>query len=111
MEHLFLWIFLAAATAALTGCSTLEVSQDYDSTADFSTLKTFTWQDINQPETGDIRVDSPLIDQRIRTVITTNLALKGLAYSDVDPPDVRVAYRYTVLFKIRSTPMTTGVGS
>ena len=110
MKQIFLWILWAAAAAALTGCSTLKVSQDYDSTADFSSLKTFAWQDTNQPETEDIRVDSPLIDQRIRTAITTHLALKGLELSDVDLPDARVAYRYTILSKIRSSPVSTGVG-
>lgn len=111
MKHLFLWVFLAAVAAALTGCSTLKVSQDYDSTADFSVLKTFAWKDVNQPETGDIRVDSPLIDQRIRAAIKTNLALKGLEYSDVDLPDARVAYHYTILSKVRSSPVSTGVGA
>lgn len=109
MKPLLLWILMAAALA-VTGCSTLKVSQDYDQTTDFSALKTFAWKDVNQPETGDIRVDSPLIDQRIRTAIKSSLALKGLDFSEVDLPDARVAYHYTIVSKIRSTPVTSGVG-
>ena len=110
MKHITLWIFWVATAAALIGCSSLKVSEDYDTAVDFSTLKTFAWKDVNQPETGDIRVDSPLIDQRIRMAIKTHLALKGLEYSEVDLPDVNVAYTYTIISKLQSGSVAPGVG-
>ena len=110
MKRSLIWIFWAALAAGLFSCSTLKVSQDYDQTTDFSTFKTFAWQEDIQPKTGDIRVDSPLIDQRVRESIKTNLANRGMEYSGEDLPDFKVAYTYTILTKIQSTPATTGVG-
>lgn len=110
MKQLLFWIFWAAAIAALTGCSTLKVSQDYGPGVDFATLKTYSWQKARQPETGDIRVDSPLIDQRIRGAIEKHLALKGIELSQTDLPDFTVTYTYNIISKIQSTPVTTGVG-
>lgn len=110
MKNITLWIFWVAVAAALAGCSSLKVSQDYDEAIDFSTLKTFAWKEVNQPETGDIRVDSPLIDQRIRQSIKKHLSLKGMHYSEVDLPDVNVAYSYNIISKLQSGTVTTGVG-
>ena len=45
----------------LWGCSSIQVSQDYDLSRDFSTLKTYAWQIESQPTTGDIRVDNSLL--------------------------------------------------
>jgi len=111
MKNITLWILWAAAAAAsVIGCSSLKVSQDYDQAVDFSTITTFAWKDVNQPGTGDIRVDSPLMDQRIRQAIKKHLALKGLDYSEVDLPDVHVAYSYNIIPKLQSGTVTTGVG-
>ena len=110
MKRIIQWIFWMTTAACLIGCSSLKVSQDYDETADFSTLTTFAWKDVNQHETGDIRVDSPLIDQRIRLSIKKHLAAKGLEYSEVDLPDAHVAYSYHIISKLQSGPVSPGVG-
>jgi len=59
------------------GCSGIEVSQDYDMAADFSNLKTFTWYLVKQKKTGDLRVDNPLLDSRIREAVDRSLSQKG----------------------------------
>ena len=110
MKRSLIWIFWTILALGLFSCSTLKVSQDFDQNADFSTFKTFAWQEDVQPKTGDIRVDSPLIDARIRASIKANLALKGMDYSSEDLPDFKVAYTYTIMTKLQSTPVSTGVG-
>ena len=61
----------------LLGCASIKVSQDYDLSKDFSGLKTYDWQTGTQPKTGDIRVDNPLFDDRIRSAVDRSLLEKG----------------------------------
>jgi len=110
MNKPFLSLVTAALLTILSGCSTLKVSQDYDQNFNFSRLNTFSWQNETQPKTGDIRVDSPLMDQRIRGAVKTGLAAKGITNYAQGKPDFQVSYTYTISKKIQSTPVTTGVG-
>lgn len=66
--------FLIAAFAAAlvgAGCSTLEISTDYDKGVDFSQYRTFSYKD-----TGEIKDD--LWAKRIENVLSDALAAKGL---------------------------------
>lgn len=110
MKQICRFFAITVIMTLLSGCSTLKVSQDYDASYDFSGLKTFAWQDAVQPKTGDARVDSPLIDQRIRMAVEENLAGKGIAPAQNNPPDFTVAYTNTISTKLQSTPVSTGVG-
>jgi len=60
-----------AAVAVVAGCSTLQISTDYDKGVDFSQYKTFSWHD-----TGDMK-DS-ITARRIEAVLTEALAARGL---------------------------------
>lgn len=86
--------FLCLAAAGLfSGCSSVSVSRDFDSTFDFSSLKTFTWEHETQPETGVPRIDNDLNDKRIRAAIETNLKAKGFTIAEAkETADFRVAY-------------------
>lgn len=66
--------FLIAAFAAAlvgAGCSTLEISTDWDKGTDFTQYKTFSWHD-----TGDIKDD--ILAKRLENVFSDALAAKGL---------------------------------
>jgi len=93
-----------------TGCSGIEVSQDYDMAADFSNLKTFTWYLAKQKKTGDLRVDNPLLDSRIRKAVEKSLAQKGYQKIIKGTPDFYVSYKYGILTRIRSERVRTGIG-
>ena len=98
-------------TLLIFGCSGIEVSQDYKPDTNFDNLKTYAWKYIHQEKTGDVRIDSPLMDDRIRKATETNLLGKG--YSKVAAekiPDFCVAYIYTISRKIYSSPVSTGAG-
>ena len=102
-------IFLAFL-AIFIGCSGIEVSQDYDMAEDFSNLKTFDWIVPQQKKTGDLRVDNPLLDSRIREAVDRSLAQKGYQRIIKGTPDFYVGYKYGIFTRIGSEPVRTGIG-
>ena len=92
------------------GCSNVTVSQDYPPTADYSALKTYAWQSENQEKTGDLRLDNPLLDVRIRRAIDTSLLEKGYRrVSDVQP-DFFIAYHQEIYSRITVDQPRSGFG-
>lgn len=84
------------ACAGLLACSTLQVSQDFDPQADFTGYRSYAWLSHEQAETGDIRVDSPLLHQRIRTAIEDNLETRGYRPQKTGVPDFYVGYHLSL---------------
>jgi hypothetical protein len=62
---------------ALLGCASANVQSDFDPQADFSGLKTWDWFPKSRPPTLDPRLDSGLLDARIRQAVETELAARG----------------------------------
>jgi hypothetical protein len=85
------------------GCSGIVVSQDYTSSQRFPDIKTYAWQSITQEKTGDIRVDSPFIDERIRMAIDRTLTTKGFKKT-TESPDFLIAYHYSLSTRISTSP-------
>ena len=105
-------INLLFAVLTMAGCATVQVSQDYDPHADMSRYGTWQWRDPVQGSTGDIRIDNPLLDKRIRHAVDNHLANRN-----IDPaqgrPDLYLSYHLTIEQKIQSDSYysTVGVGS
>jgi len=93
-----------------TGCSAVKVSQDYDASSEFSAFSTYAWALDKQPETGDIRVDNPLLEARIRDAVDRNLSAKGYRKVNRDTADLLVAYNLTIRSRIESDSVSSGVG-
>ena len=94
----------------LAACGTT-VNVDYDKATNFQGLKTFTLMPTPETKTGDERLDSPLVDKRIRNAIVTVLTQRG--YREVNQnPDFAVAYQLGVRQEVDSSraSMTIGVG-
>lgn len=94
----------------LGGCSSMQVSQDYDLSRDFSSLKTYAWLNDSQPKTGDIRTDNSLLDTRFRSAISDALSKKGYQNVAQEKPDFYVAYTYQIESKIESNNVSVGMG-
>jgi len=92
------------------GCSGITVSQDYDPANDFSGLKTYAWQSETQATTDDIRVDNPLLNTRIRTAVDRSISRKNYQKISDGTPDFYVRYQYTILRRIGSEDVSTGIG-
>ncbi len=94
----------------IVGCTTVQVSQDYTSAQSLAGLRTYAWQSDTQEKTGDIRIDSPLIDVRIREAIDATLAARGYRKVSRDRADFLVAYRYAIRGRVRSDNVQTSIG-
>jgi hypothetical protein len=94
----------------LAGCGTT-VNVDYDKQANFQALRTFTLMPTPETKTGDERLDSPLVDKRIRDAIVATLAQRGFRQVKANP-DFAVAYQLGVRQELDSSraSMTVGVG-
>ena len=104
-------LFILLAVFFLTACGTT-VNVDYDQQTNFQALKTYILMPTPKTKTGDERLDSPLVDQRIRDAILTTLKARG--YQQVKSnADFAVAYQLGVRKEIDSSraSMSVGVGT
>jgi len=92
------------------GCSSIEVSQDYEPGRDFKNLKSYAWKSETQEKTGNVNIDSPLVDNRIRNAIEKALSDKGFIKSGDKTVDFEVRYSFTLSRKTLSRPVNTGIG-
>ena len=79
--------------ATLTGCSSLEVNYDYDMNVDWAKYQTYAWMGGNSSPSSvsaGAKIDSGLLDQRIRNSIEWEMDQRKIATSD--NPDVLVVY-------------------
>lgn len=87
-------LVLLAALAA--GCSTMEISYDFDPKADFAGLKSYQWLKEPQKPTGDPRIDgNTILQNRIHEAVDTELAARGYRKATSDP-DFLVAYHVSL---------------
>ncbi|KPJ78555.1 MAG: hypothetical protein AMJ54_02725 [Deltaproteobacteria bacterium SG8_13] len=103
-------VIRAAIILLLIGCSSVTVSQDYEIGADFSKYRTFDWVSAEQPRTGDIRVDNPLLDARIRSAVEQTLISKGYRKKIDGQPDMLVAYHLAIRSRIEGDSFNSGFG-
>jgi hypothetical protein len=87
-------IFLVIALVG--GCSGIQVSQDYDLSTNFNAYRTFAWAPEPTQKSGDVVIDSPFMDRRIRTAIETTLESKGYPKAAGGRPDFLVTYQLVV---------------
>jgi hypothetical protein len=80
----------------LTGCATMGIHVDYDTSANFAELKTYQWMPRAKPSVSDPRVDNALLESRIRTAVDEELAAKGFAKATSGSPDFLVGYHAAV---------------
>lgn len=95
---------------AACGCSTLSVSYDYDSTADFSQYKTYAWLESKGKAHSDPRIDNDLLDGRIRRSVDAELGLKGLSRVPEPEADLLVGYHVTLDRKIEVSTVDSTYG-
>ncbi|BBO67719.1 hypothetical protein DSCA_16490 [Desulfosarcina alkanivorans] len=101
-------VFLLAVIF-MAGCSTVQVSQDYDPHKDLSHYGTWQWKDPVQRATGDIRVDNPLLDGRIRRAVEAHLTGRNIRPA-VERPDLHLVYHLAIERKIQSDSYYSSVG-
>lgn len=96
----------------LSGCSSIQVSQDYQANARFESIKTLQWLDEAdqvEPKASTFAAKNPLIATRITQAITQQLSLKKIDVVTENPTGF-VTYHVETLAKPRSSQVTTSFG-
>lgn len=89
----------------LSACSGTKNTFDYDSSADFSQIKTYQW---NHQASKAFAKANPLIDKRIITAIEDNLTRKGVMKAE--SADIKVSYTVGFEKKLKTGGLSAGVG-
>jgi hypothetical protein len=98
--------FPAALLLALTACSDITVTHDYDPGADFSSLRTYAWYAAPAAAAG---VDT-LTTQRIIRSMDAELAARGFRKLESGTPDFLVHALAAIHQRLEAVPTTTTVG-
>lgn len=70
-------VLMVVILSAMAGCAGISVSTDYDTSRDFSTLKTYAWLEPKAKLVIDPLVDNDLMDKRIRRSVDAELQKRG----------------------------------
>lgn len=92
------FFFMVAMT--LASCASMDVNSDWDKLANFEALKTYAWVPGPQPKTGNTRIDSALLDSRIRAAVDNALVAKGYQKDTSGAPTFWVSYQASVEEKL-----------
>ena len=100
-------LLIAVAVLLLAACAkTPDV--DYDKSVDFSNYKTFAWMpQATLKNAGNYQI-SPLMEQRVREAVNTQLQAQGMAMADTSTADVLLNYHASVDTKIDVDTVNVG---
>ena len=93
-------LLVLTAITVIVSCSGIRVNQDYDMSTIFQKYRTFDLAPDRFQKSGDILMDSPLMDQRIRGAIENTLIFRGYPKTADSRPDFRVEYQLGVRTRI-----------
>nr|MCU0398529.1 DUF4136 domain-containing protein [Cyclobacteriaceae bacterium] len=95
--------FILLAVVAVSACSSLKVTYDYDKQADFAKYKTYAFSEDSQKlPVGDLNRN------RIMSAVDAEMAAKG--FSKSDSPDVLIDMHVRAEQKTEAVANTTGPG-
>ena len=83
MKTKFIYLVCSVIAILISGCSSIEISDNYDPTYDFSKLKTYNWYSAHEYEQA-------LIVKQIQHELKAQLAAKGFQHQ-VENPDFDIA--------------------
>ena len=100
-------ILVVLATIAISACSSIPVSQDFEQGFDYSGFKTFAWLPNNNNEWG--LTDNELVDRRIRNAITDRLVTKQFTQVETASADFLVSYNLVVDQRVTGSNISGGM--
>ena len=108
MKPRILYAVMAVIVLALSGCSGIQVSQDFEQGFDFSSLETFGWEP-NEDNQWGIARSNELVDRRIRSAIENTLMARQFSQVDTAEADFLVLYNVVVEQRISSSNVSGSV--
>jgi hypothetical protein len=98
------------AAAALSACSNLTISTDYDVNHDFSAYTTYQWHPSGPPQTDDLNnMGSDIFDRRITRLTEQKLAAKGITKGDT--PQFYINYSVVTEERVSMSTYNSGFGA
>lgn len=98
---------LVILTLLLGSCSTVRVNQDYRPGTNFQLYRSYQWQKPAPSKSEDMRVQNPLLHERLQLAINSGLNARGMFPG---APDFLVTYNYRIETRIQSDPYYSSVG-
>ena len=96
--------------AIVGACSAIQVNQDYDPSTNFGPYRTFAWAPEPTQKSGDVLIDSPFMDRRIRNAIETTLKSRGYPKAEGGRPDFLVTYQLVVSTQVEVNTVVPAFG-
>jgi hypothetical protein len=93
-------LLLSIATLALTQCSPINVSTDYDSEADFSEYHTYKWMKQEPAVPPARKAEHALLEKRVKSSVDAVMKEKGFYRVDGGEPDFLIAWHIGAQDKI-----------
>jgi hypothetical protein len=89
-------------TALLTGCASISVNYDYDTSADFTQYKSFSWMPMEGRDVagGAAMANNGLLSMRVQSSVDAQMNARGLQKADGDS-DLLLAYHFGATDKIQ----------
>ena len=110
MLHMNRVLAVLVTTAVMGACSSMKIHTDYDPSADLASLQSYAWLPDPRPPTGDPRLDSSLLDARVRSAVDSQLAARGHSETFPYEADFLVAYHIALETKLDVDTIHHGYG-
>ncbi|MBI2519265.1 MAG: DUF4136 domain-containing protein [Bdellovibrio sp.] len=104
ISYNFIFLFFISV---FISCSVIDVKQDYDVKYDFSKLKNYSWQVMDEKSPV---VRNALVEDRVRTAVDNQLSAQGFKKDGIDKVDFFVNYHYIVREVSDKDVMNAGFG-
>lgn len=101
-------VIIGLAVLALSACSSMKNSWDFDPGVNFTQYKTYAWV-VKKTDDAGYHLDG-LMDQRVRDAVNTQLSQKGFTKADAASADVLINYLTKVDKKINVDTFNTNFG-
>jgi hypothetical protein len=97
-----LFIFIS-----FSACSTMDISHDYDTTYNFSELKTYKWHPKRREQK---QVKHRLVAKQIDEIIENLMTVRGMTKSDDEEVDFYINYQAAIDGKLKAQNYSVSVG-
>ena len=101
---------LASIMLTLAGCAPITVTRTYDTSTNFSNLKTFDWMPNATISVNDPRVIDHVVESNIKNAVLNELSKKGYKKISDGEPDFYIAYHASLKEKTRDVTLTNYYG-